>query len=397
MDKSPLYILGGWLIDGMGGPIRKGVLIEMLDETITSIRKRGSCNLKDKNILDLSNCTLLPGLVDSHTHLAMSGTADQETRQRQLIAPFKDIKGVISRHLNEQLKHGVVALRDGGDRAGHALRYRLHIPPDAIPVSFRTAGRAWHAEGRYGGIIGRPSFKGQSLAQSILRDHADIDHIKIVNSGLNSLSCFGKETPPQFDIEQLKEAVKTGLSLGLKTMVHANGVEPVRLAIEAGCNSIEHGFFMGDENLLKMADKRITWVPTLFTMESYSRIFRHDSMEYEVATRNLDHQMDQVSKASKYGVPIAAGSDAGSPGVHHGKAIREEIRLLISSGLSLEKAIRSATHRGARLLGMDDRIGTLTVGMQATFISTLGGPEALPDALDSPESIRIRGRAGPNH
>ncbi|MBN1625003.1 MAG: amidohydrolase family protein, partial [Deltaproteobacteria bacterium] len=352
---------------------------------------------RGKNVLDLSNCTLLPGLVDSHTHLAMSGTDDQEIRQRQLIAPFEEIKDMISRHLGEQIKHGIVALRDGGDRAGHVLRYRLNIPQGATPVSFKTAGRAWHAEGRYGNLIGRSPLKGQSLARSILREHAGIDHIKIVNSGLNSLSCFGKETPPQFDFEQLKEAVKTGLSLGLKTMVHANGAEPVRSAIEAGCNSIEHGFFMGDDNLLKMADKRITWVPTLFTMESYSRIFRHGSTEYEVTTRNLYHQIDQVSKAAKYGVPIAVGTDAGSPGVHHGKAIREEIKLLISSGLSLEKAVKSATFRGARLLGMEDRIGTLTVGMQATFISTFGGPEALPDALDSPESIWVRGRTWQNN
>ena len=124
------------------------------------------------------------------------------------------------------------------------------------------AGKAWHAPGRYGALIGRTPFSGHTLAQSNREEEHRADHIKIVNSGLNSLSSFAEETPPQFDTEQIQAAVQAGHDLGLRTMVHANGQEAVRVALEAGCDSIEHGYFMGNDNLLKMAEKGITWVPT---------------------------------------------------------------------------------------------------------------------------------------
>ncbi|MBW1912511.1 MAG: amidohydrolase family protein, partial [Deltaproteobacteria bacterium] len=229
--------------------------------------------------------------------------------------------------------------------------------------------------------------------QSILRDHKGIDYIKIVQSGLNSLTRFGMESSPQFDQEELREAVRVGERMGLGVMVHANGRLPVRSAIEAGCNSIEHGFFMGDENLAMMAEKRIVWVPTVFTMEACSRIFRHGSIEYDTARRNLEHQLSQIFRALDYGVLIAAGTDSGSPGVHHGLALVEEIRLFISAGLSLVAAIRCATSNGARLLGLEGEAGTLKQGMPATFVVIKGGPEGLPGSLEFPEAVYVRGRA----
>ena len=219
------------------------------------------------------------------------------------------------------------------------------------------------------------------------------DHVKIVNSGLNSLTTFGKETPPQFEFDELKDAVQAARAAGLKTMVHANGYLPVSMAVQAGCDSIEHGYFMGRDNLKWMAEKGVTWVPTLFAMEAYSRFFRHGSLESEIARRNLDHQLDQVRMAKEYGVIIAVGTDAGSPGICHGQAIREEIRLLMLAGIPLEIAVQCATSRGAGLLGLEDEMGTLAPGMPATFVATKGGPERLPEALDSPEAIFIRGKA----
>ena len=86
--------------------------------------------------------------------------------------------------------------------------------------------------------------------------------MKIVNSGLNSLKVFGKQTPPQFGAEEMRAAVKTAKSFGLKTMVHANGKLPVKIAVDAGCDSIEHAFFMGAESLYRIAERGAIWVPT---------------------------------------------------------------------------------------------------------------------------------------
>ena len=122
-------------------------------------------------------------------------------------------------------------------------------------------------------MIGKSPGASEKLGQCICKQVRCIDHIKIVNSGLNSLVRFGNETPPQFDVMELKEAVKIGKRFGRKTMVHANGKKPVEVALKAGCHSIEHGFFMGQENLKRMAEKQIFWVPTAVTMKAYRDAF----------------------------------------------------------------------------------------------------------------------------
>ncbi|MBN2059656.1 MAG: amidohydrolase family protein [Deltaproteobacteria bacterium] len=392
-EKS-IYILSGSFIDGTGGPILPGGVLEIREGIIVSLSRVESCDLNDHNVIDLTRCTILPGLVDCHVHLAMSGTGDREFRRKQLIAPFEEIKPLISRHVDNHLRSGVIALRDGGDHQGWALRYKKEcISQGVIPGVLKTAGRAWHSRGRYGKLIGRTPFEGQDLSGSIQSDHEGIDHIKIINSGLNSLTEYGKETAPQFEQKDLEKAVITGRRLGLKTMVHANGREAVKSSVEAGCDSIEHGFFMDDENLRLMAEKETAWVPTMITMKAYSMLPGMEKMASEVAERNLEHQMEQVARAMEYGVTIAAGTDSGSPGVHHGLSLAGEIKLLVSAGLSIENAIKCASSNGARLLGLEDRIGTLRPGMPATFIAVKGGPDNLIDLLGFPEAVWVNGKS----
>jgi len=391
-SKGSFFIAAGWLIDGTGGPIRSDVLIEIENGFISTINKMMPADMHNRHFVDLTRCTLLPGLIDSHVHLTISGTEDPEGRQDQLTASFETLEGVIDKHLRSHVSRGVVALRDGGDRGGYTLHYKSSCLPHAgIPIRLKSAGRAWHAPGRYGKLIGRPPVEGHTLGQSILMQPEPVDHLKIVNSGLNSLATFGRETPSQFDPDELKGAVQAGRELGLKTMVHANGQEAVAVAIEAGCHSIEHGFFMGEKNLIRMAERDVTWVPTAFTMNAYARMPGSHRRESEVAQKNLDHQLDQIRKSLEYGVRIAVGTDAGSPGVHHGQAIREEIRLLVSAGLSLERAIQCATSNGADLLGLENEVGRILPGMPATFLATRGKPDRLPESLDSLERIYIDG------
>ncbi len=386
-------IFAGWFIDGSGEPARRNIWIKIKNNMIAELREVGDARPDMGNGIDLSDFTLIPGLLDSHVHLFMSGTADPELRRQQLDAPFEKIKEVISRHIRRQLRHGVVAVRDGGDRAGHVLRFKKEWPSsEKLPVHINSAGRAWHSLGRYGSLIGRTPSIHRSLAQEIGMCRDKIDHVKIVNSGINSLTQFAKQTAPQFTAEQLTDAVNAAKGLGLKVMVHANGEVPVRLAIEAGCHSIEHGFFMGLDNLKKMADKQLYWVPTVFTMKAYHDSPNTNALEKDGSLRNFDHQMEQIAKAIQYGVPIAVGTDSGSTGVHHGEAIREEIRLLMQAGMNLETAIQSATLTGSRVMGMEQDFGRLDRNMPATFVAFKGPAPSLSDALDMPDEVFIRGR-----
>ena len=152
----------GWLIDGSGDPIRKNVQLRVVGGHIDAVVKnspRKSDRKPDKlkaETLNLVDATILPALVDSHVHLSMSGTMDQTQRLRQLDTGFGPAEDVIRKHLEQHLAAGVLAVRDGGDKRAHVLRYkRKHAPLQAMPVQIKSAGRAWHKSGRYGKLIGR--------------------------------------------------------------------------------------------------------------------------------------------------------------------------------------------------------------------------------------------------
>ncbi len=396
MHDPPLWIRAGWLVDGTGGPVQKDVLLRIqydrLKAVDPAVHPADSGQPPPGDILDLSHCTILPGLVDAHVHLALSGTTDPEARRLQLEAPYEKAEEVIERHLQSHLSCGVLAVRDAGDRAGHGLRYRderLHRA--GIPVCVRVAGRAWHAPERYGRLIGRPPGNLAGLAESIRRDASGADHVKIVHSGLNSLLDFGKQTRPQFDEKDLREAVRAAKARGLRVMVHANGEDPVREAVRAGCDSIEHGFFMGRKNMDRMARRGTVWVPTVCTMAACARALPTGSREARGAEKNLDHQVRQLGEALEAGVRVALGTDAGSLAVHHGRAAADEIRLMIQAGMRVEEAISGATRTGASLLGLERQLGTLKPGMPATFVGASGGPDQIPNSLVNPALVMIEG------
>lgn len=392
------WVLAGWLIDGTGGPIRQNALIQIVEGTIALIRRVRPEDLAafGEPLLDLSACTVLPGLVDSHVHLTMSGTSEEAVRERQLSYSFDEAREVILRHLENQLAHGVVMVRDGGDAAAHALRFKNEeLSGLDLPISFKAAGKAWRAKGRYGRLIGRPPGEEKTLAEAIAEKGRIADHVKLVNAGLNSLKEFGKETAPQFSEAELDAGLQAARRLGLKTMVHANGRVPVRDAVNGGCTSIEHGFFMGRENIERMAELQVTWVPTAVTMKAYSEHLPRGSAESDMAARIYDHQVEQMTLARKWGVPMAVGTDSGSLGVNHGLGLIEELKAFMACGFSLEEAIGCSSLEGARLLGVKGEIGQLKKGMAATFAVVKADPSRLPDALTDPVQVFVKGRPVP--
>ena len=386
------HIHAGWLIDGSGGKALSQQLIFVKDDKVESIRKWSGARVPKGNLIDYTQCTILPGLIDSHVHLFMSGTDEREVREAQLNASFERIKPVIVKHVKAQVRNGVVAVRDGGDRNAHTLRYKNEcLGKTQHPLLIHTAGRAWYKPNRYGRLIGRTPKAHETLADAIRADAERKDHLKIVNSGLNSLIRFGRQTPPQFGFEEMEVAVQASNRKGWPVMVHANGEIPVDIAIRAGCGSIEHGFFMGEDNLKKLAERRIFWIPTAFTMKAFSDHFDSGNLPTDVPHRNLEHQLEQMAAAKRLGIKIALGTDAGSLGVHHGSGVVAELMLLMEAGFSVTEAIQCATGNGAELLGLDG-LGLIKPGSLATFLVVPGTPAHLPYSLHSIHELYINGR-----
>ncbi len=384
----------GHLVDGSGGPIQKDMLLTVQDGVFTNIEGFAENMVLDPAaVTDLSLCTILPPLIDCHAHLSMSGTTDQQTRKQQLTAGYDDIRPHITEQIHYHFTHGVLAVRDGGDQHGHVLRYKNEpTEKKKEPVIIKAAGKAWHKKGRYGAFLGCHPQENETLATAFSGENDGADHVKLINSGPNSLSEFGRESSPQFSLNEIREFAAQVRKRGQKLMVHANGHLPVRFALEAGCHSIEHGFFMGKENLRRMAETQTTWVPTAVTMKACAETLdpRDTLIDRRVVERTLQHQLEQIALAKQYGVTIALGTDAGSRGVLHGESVAEELKLIMKAGYSLTEAIQCATSNGAQLLGIDE-IGIIAKGKPAHFLAARATPAMLPRKLSYLEGFYLHG------
>lgn len=378
--KNPtdgFVLRAGWLIDGQGGPALRDRLILIQNGRVVRIELYMPQAVNGKPFIDCSAATILPPLVDCHVHLAYSGSRDPQVRSLQTRQAGDTARNAIAAHLVDHFQNGVFAVRDGGDRNGDVLRHKQkqQDQPDGW-VSLVAAGPAWHAPGRYGRMIGRVLPHGRQGLSALATYNADCNHFKLINSGMNSLDQYGKETAPQFSPVELRAIVAVAQKAGKPVMVHANGRGPVSTAVAAGCSSIEHGYFMGRDNLLKMADRGVFWVPTAVPMAALADSPNLTDSQREVARRTLQAQLRLMDEARAAGVRICLGTDAGSVGVNHGRAVRRELALLVQSGMSLEAAVQAATQSAAQLLGLH-RCGVLSCGRPAELVVLPGPPEML--------------------
>ena len=193
-----------------------------------------------------------------------------------------------------------------------------------------------------------------------------------------------------------------------KAVVVANGRQQVEEALEAGCDAIEQGYAMGEDNLRKMADKDVLWIPSVLRAKnamdgagSSGDVCCRFSTRH-VATgkpvpgaevfwkKMLAEQLTQLRLARKLGVTTAVGTGAGSVGILHGESMVEEMKLFIKAGYSLEETIQCASENGANFFGME-KLGPLAVGRRATFLITRGSVQQLPRKLSYLEGIYVNG------
>lgn len=125
INKETYSVRAGWMIDGSGGPVRKDVIIDVSGGRIEMIRRAGEGHCWNQGpLIDYSDSTILPGLVDCHVHLAMSGSEDSIIREKEFNEPFEKKRGRIENNIRACIMHGIVAVRDGGDNKSHVLRYK---------------------------------------------------------------------------------------------------------------------------------------------------------------------------------------------------------------------------------------------------------------------------------
>lgn len=378
----------GRLLDVSAGAylLNQGVLVEggLIKEVgkFESVKRHAPRGTK---VLDLSRATVLPGLIDCHSHLFLSN--DGRTDRTKDMTEEERVR-VAERNALELLMAGVTTVRNlghSGVRGDAALR-------DAIKARKIPGLRILAATRKLTPPEGQP-LTGNNVSKEILqRDFLPISNVdearravlSALDAGADVIKVVVDVGQKLLSLEELKAIVEEAHRAKVKVAAHATTAEGAQRAAEAGVDSIEHGNEATDETFQLMARRGIFLVPTDYTADSMRKIFAadvarnpKDKEDFEGFIKDYAAKTPQrLRRAMKAGVRIAAGSDMifMYPGKTRGQASLLVLEALNSEGLPALECIRAATTNAAELLGLQDRIGTIEAGKLADIIAVEGDP-----------------------
>ncbi len=337
---------------------------------------------------------LMPGLVEGHAHLFLNGgELDGGVRSSYLKSPVENMLEIGRDNLRLSAEAGVTLIRDAGDRFGinHALRAEASLAKSPLP-RVRSAGLGVRRARGYGAFMAREVDDPSQIPKIVGDLAADSDDIKVILTGIIDFDLGAVKGPPQFDLDECRAIVNSARAAGRRTFAHCSGLDGISLAIEAGIDSIEHGFFMNQEMLAVMAERQIAWVPTLSPVDFQWRSPQWcgwSSGTIDNLRTILDGHIRHLALAAELGAPIVCGSDAGSHGVPHGSSLVDEVEFLLQAGLSMEKALAAATSVPRRLWG-ETPAGPVE-GALAEIVVLASSPFDDPAALRNVEFVVMGG------
>ncbi|MCX7173871.1 MAG: amidohydrolase family protein [Proteobacteria bacterium] len=320
----------------------------------------------------------MPGLVEGHAHLFLNGDdLDPASRAEFLKAPLDTKMVAARRNLRQSLEKGITLIRDAGDKFGvnHALRGEAVASATPLPA-VRSAGLGIRRPGRYGAFMAYEAKDDAEIETVVSRIAAEgADDLKIIQTGIIDFVSGRVKGDPQFDLPALSLIVSAAKQRGLKTFAHCSGRAGLEVAVRAGVDSIEHGFFMNRETLQRMADLGTAWVPTFSPVHfqwTEPQIAGWDDATVGKLRSILDDHLAQVALADELGVNLVAGSDAGSQGVSHGSGLIDELYFMLDAGVSVASVLESATSRPRRCWGTNAT--ALRRGATADIVLLKGNP-----------------------
>lgn len=347
------------------------------------------------------DATLLPGLIEAHAHLFLEGgELDAEKRAVYLQRPPAELLAAARMRLPKLVRLGIAGVRDAGDkdgvglalskwyRNGHdrgrqvfdLLSARSQAPAADASLSpyYESPGAAIHHHGRYGGFMADALENFSSPYACVeARVAAGADRIKLIPTGIINFKKGAVTSEPQMTTDEVTALVAAAKTFQRQTFAHASGDLGIDRAIDGGVDSIEHGFFLRDDQLAKLRDRQIAWVPTFAPVHAQVKHAPRVGWDAEIVAnlqRILDQHARTLVKAHHLGVTIVAGSDAGSYGVPHGTGFLEELELMERAGLPAIAVINSATGASAGRLQYKEKIGRLAPGQASRFILTRHSP-----------------------
>lgn len=282
-------------------------------------------------------------LYECHGHALMDGADFRTARDRHKNGVDESaVRGCLAALQGA----GVGYVRDGGDALGVSLFAREIA--EEYGISYRTPAFAIHKKGFYGSIVGK-AWRDMGEYRALIREAkaAGADFIKLMFSGVITFMKYGELSCPGLQASEITELVAIAHGEGFAVMAHVNGADTVLAAVEAGTDSIEHGYFLDDACLAAMAEAGTVWVPTVAATHAF---IGRAGFDLETSKRTVETQLAMIGRAAALGVEIAAGSDSGAVGVPHGAGTETEYRLLRSAGLTDAQIMRANRALEARFV-----------------------------------------------
>jgi imidazolonepropionase-like amidohydrolase len=376
------------LIDGTGAPALEGAAILIEGERIKAVGRAADLGEPEgAEIIDApAGTTIIPGLIDTHVHMAYSGAVDLNAfRSETTLIHYPAMALRAARYARETLEYGITAVRD------------MHAPGGTI-IDLRRAIDAGQIEG--------PRIKACGLGLTVTGGHMDQpgfgDHVMFRDMNANCEGpdgfrrgvreqikrgadfiklnpCVGSRRDERYfrfemTLAEITAACEEAHEQGLMVGAHTSGGPPLSAAIRAGCDTVEHAHWIDDETLDYMARHGTYLVPTLAVNEASSAyIIEHGASERTLrwARESETAKWDRLTRAKAAGVKVAMGSDAGFF-LPHGTGNLREIELLVEGGFSEIEAIQCATAVGADLMQID--AGRLVAGKLADLVLVAGDP-----------------------
>jgi imidazolonepropionase-like amidohydrolase len=377
------------LVDGGGGPALRDAAVVVEGGRIRDVGPAAETAAPPgAEVIDLGDATLLPGLIDAHTHLFLQGDETEAEYVRQILMesiPHRTVRAVAA--ARAALLNGFTTLRDlGTEGAGYAdvaLRDgiaeglvpgpRLLVATRAIDVSGAYPLRGYAPESPV--PSGVQEADGADAGRGAVREQVKYgaDWIKVYCDRSYFVDGQGRlDSIPTFDLDELRAIVDEAHRQGRKVAAHAIGPKGIRNALDAGADTLEHGAGIDAESARRMAAKGVFWCPTLTVLQRVAEPRAREGRS--IWSRMPEFQRRAFDAAMKAGVRIALGSDAG--GFPWSVNQAEELDWMVRYGMSPARAIRAATAEAAALLGLEKEIGRVAPGYRADLVAVPGDPLA---------------------
>ena len=397
------YVRAGRLIDVESGRVLDDRLITVVDGKVARIEPWQGPPAAGP-LTDWSRYTILPGLIDVHTHLADWGQTSNVAEP--LLHSAADVAFMAARNARETLRAGFTTVRDvGAYRAYGDVSLRNAINSGLVPgPRMRVAGAYITVPGGGGEVTGLASDVAvpedmrrgvvagtqdmRAKARSLFQHGADF--LKLIATG----AVLTPGTEPgalELSEEEMRVAVEEAARNGSYATAHAHGAEGIKAAIRAGVRSIEHASLIDDEGIA-LAKARGVWLAMdIYNGDYIEEVGTRDGWPADTLRKNretTDVQRDGFRRAVRAGARIAYATDAGV--YPHGQNARQ-FAYMVRFGMTPMQAIRSATIEGARLMRWDE-VGAITPGRFADMVAVDGDPLADIRLLEKPAGVMKGGR-----